>query len=104
MTSALINNQKNQNDSRGGKRINAGRKPGIGNKSSEMARLKAAESGETPLEFMLRQMRDPKVDDDRRADMAKAAAPYVHAKLASTQLTGADGGALTVEIIKRTYG
>lgn len=35
----------------------------------------AAASGETPLEYMLRVMRDPTVDDAKRADMAKSAAP-----------------------------
>lgn len=96
--SVLKNNQDNQ--AHGGRRANAGRKPGTGNKSNEEARRKAAETGETPLEYMLRVMRDVETDDDRRDDMAKAAAPYVHAKLANTQLTGADGGALTVEIVR----
>jgi hypothetical protein len=34
-----------------------------------------------PLEYLLRVMRDPKQDDRRRASAAKAAAPYLHAKL-----------------------
>jgi phage terminase small subunit len=50
------------------------------------AELKSAVSGnkpekhdnETPLEYMLRVMNDPKVDSDMRARMATAAAPYVH--------------------------
>lgn len=98
---ALKNNQVSQ--AHGGKRIGAGRKAGTGNKSNEEARRKAAETGETPLEYMLRVMRDIKTEDHRRDDMAKAAASYVHSKLATTTLTGADGGALTVEIVKRTY-
>jgi hypothetical protein len=32
---------------------------------------------------MLRVMRDPKVDDHRRDDMAKAVAPYIHPRLQS---------------------
>lgn len=75
--------------------MGAGRKRGVGNKSSEDIRRKAAETGETPLEYMLRIMRDEKTETTRRDDMAKAAAPYVHAKLASTALTDADGGSLT---------
>ena len=42
-----------------------------------------AASGETPLQYMLRVMRDPKAKQERRDEMAKAVAPYVHARLAS---------------------
>src|ERR1700746_60750 len=38
-------------------------------------------TGETPLAYMLRVMRDPTVEDPRRDEMARAAAPYVHAKI-----------------------
>lgn len=44
--------------------------------------------GETPLEFMLRILRDPTQDYSIKADMAKAAAPYVHPRLATTEITG----------------
>lgn len=80
----------------GGPRKGAGRKPGTGNRSSEEARRKAAETGQTPLEYMLAVMRDDAADTHRRDDMAKAAAPYVHAKLQSTTLTGEVG--LTINI------
>jgi hypothetical protein len=83
---SLKNNQTNQ--TRGGRRPNAGRKPGIGNKSNEEARRLAAETGETPLAYMLRIMRDDNTEPQRRDDMAKAAAPYVHAKLASVEHSG----------------
>lgn len=73
----------------GGKRPGAGRKPGVANKSNEEARRLAAATGETPLQYMLRVMRDPTVENDRRDDMAKAAAPYTHAKLASIEHKGA---------------
>ena len=92
----MINNQANSN--RGGKRPNAGRPPGTANKSNEEARRKAAETGETPLEYMLRVMRDATVEHGRRDDMAKAAASYVHAKLQSVQMAGKDGGPLQVVI------
>lgn len=36
-----------------------------------------------PLEFMLKIMRDESADRAERLDMAKAAAPYVHAKLSA---------------------
>ena len=38
-------------------------------------------TGESPLTYMLRVMRDPTVEDPRRDEMARAAAPYVHAKI-----------------------
>ena len=38
-------------------------------------------TGETPLSYILRVMRDPTVEDPRRDEMARAAAPYVHAKI-----------------------
>lgn len=48
----------------------------------------AAASGETPLDYMLRVMRDPRTEHERRDRMAAAVAPYVHAKLASMVLAG----------------
>jgi hypothetical protein len=35
--------------------------------------------------------------------MAKAAAPYVHARLASTEVEGDGGGPLVVEILRFTH-
>src|ERR1700722_10281782 len=72
---------------RGGFRRGAGRKPGSLTRRTRDVAERAAECGETPLEFMLRTMRDPTIDIDRRADMAKAAAPYVHPRLASIERT-----------------
>ncbi len=43
----------------------------------------AKEAGLTPLEYMLAVMRDPETPPQRRDDMAKACAPYVHPKLAA---------------------
>jgi hypothetical protein len=88
---------------RGGKRPGAGRKPGSKTKKTMDIALAAAAAGESPLEFMLRLMRDPAVDDDRRADMAKSAAPYCHSRLNATTLTGKDDSPLTVEIRRFTY-
>ena len=47
---------------------------------------------DTPLDYMLRVMRNPASDDERRDQMAKVAAPYVHPRLAAIQHTGKDGG------------
>jgi hypothetical protein len=45
----------------------------------------ARDKGETPLEYMTRVYRDRTVDHARRDDMAKAAAPYIHPRLVSTE-------------------
>jgi hypothetical protein len=60
-----------------------GRKKVSLNKVNSEMRAAIAASGETPLEYMLRVMRDPKADGNRRDEMAKAAAPYIHPRLAS---------------------
>ena len=86
---------------RGGSRAGAGRKAGIPNKASVERQKKVAATGQTPLEYMLKVMRDGKASDQRRDDMAKAAAPYVHPKLASMQHTGANGGPIqTIDVSK----
>ena len=46
-------------------------------------RAKIAASGEMPLAYMMRIMRDPTTEPHRRDAMAKAAAPYVHPTLAA---------------------
>jgi hypothetical protein len=74
----------------GGARPNAGRKPGALNKATAKAREQAEAGGEMPLDFMLRVMRDTETDLPQRLDMAKAAAPYVHAKLAAIEVAGAE--------------
>ena len=62
-----------------------GRKKGSRNKKTakQVAEIKA--TGVTPLEYMLKIMRDEGADAALRADMAKAAAPYVHPKLSSIE-------------------
>ncbi len=76
-----------------------GRKKGVKNKSTDERIQSIAASGETPLEYMLRVMRDENTTADRRDDMARAAGPYVHAKLASMEIAGSDGGPLKVELV-----
>ena len=71
---------------KGGKRPGAGRPKGARNKATEEARAMAEESGETPLAYMLRVMRDDTADEKRRDAMAQAAAPYIHAKLSSVEM------------------
>lgn len=85
----------------GGSRSGAGRKPGATTKMNEAARAKALEGGISPLEYMLDILRDPKRDDGLRFEAAKAAAPYVHAKLAAVEHSGPDGGPVQLEKIER---
>jgi hypothetical protein len=70
----------------GGARPGAGRKPGAATAMNEEARKRALEGGMSPLEYLLGVMRDTNQDAARRLDAAKAAAPYVHARLASAEI------------------
>lgn len=63
----------------GGARKGAGRPRGAKTIVTQEAIKKAGE-GETPLEYMLRVMRDPDAEPERRDKMAMGAAPYVHAR------------------------
>jgi hypothetical protein len=86
---------------RGGARPGAGRKPGAPTKVDQELRKRALKDGnETPLEYMLRIMRDPDASHARRDDMAQAAAPYIHAKLSNIQHTGAGGGNILIEVVR----
>ncbi len=69
----------------GGPRPGAGRKQGQTTKLNEAARKQAAEGGLMPLDYMLQILRDERKDDGERFEAAKAAAPYVHAKLAAIE-------------------
>lgn len=64
------------------------------------AREKAADGGISPLDYMLDVLRDESMETSARMDAAKAAAPYVHARLASVEHKGEGGGPLQV-IIQR---
>lgn len=86
---------------RGGSRPGAGRKLGAVGRATNKAKVEADLTGETPVEYMLRVMRDPVTDDRRRDDMAKAAAPYCHRKLATTEVTGPNGGPVQIERVER---
>ena len=80
----------------GGHRPGAGRPKGSLNKLDSAARAWAQESGLLPLEYLLGVMRDDGQPQDIRMDAAKAAAPYVHARLQAMQLSGEDGGDIKV--------
>jgi hypothetical protein len=62
-----------------------GRKTGgrqKGTKNKRTVELEKAAGGILPLDYMLQVMRDESRDIELRADMAKAAAPYLHARRA----------------------
>jgi hypothetical protein len=46
--------------------------------------------GTTPLDYMLQVMRDESAEPAKRLDAAKAAAPYVHPRLASVAVGNQD--------------
>lgn len=69
-------------------RKTGGRKPGSKNKATKAREKAIASSGLTPLDFMLKVMRNGKQPADVRLEAAKAAAPYVHPKLSAVTLKG----------------
>lgn len=90
--------EKQSTGIKGGARPGAGRKAGVPNKRTQEVQSAVEASGITPLEFMLDVMRSEAPDTEdpmvrmshtaMRMDAAKAAAPYVHAKLASIEHSG----------------
>lgn len=107
--------ENNQTQSkRGGARKGAGRKAGSATTKTREIADKAASEGLTPLEYMLEIMRDDSVETDdgrvmhdhraMRFEAAKAAAPYIHPRLAAVEHSGPDGGPVdmnwTVEFVK----
>ena len=65
-----------------------GRQKGSTNKATAVREAAIAASGLTPLDFMLKALRDEGNDFLTRFEAAKAAAPYVHPRLASTEVKG----------------
>lgn len=82
----------------GGKRTGAGKPRGAKRRITEEAIERIAATGdETPLEYMLRIMRNDGEANDRRDKMAIAAASYMHPR--AVEVSGEDGGPLIVETI-----
>lgn len=78
----------------GGVRAGAGRKKLSSNVMNEQARMQAVSSGETPLEFLLKAMRNDQNEFSVRLDAAKAAAPYIHARLSAIDMTSKTDGTI----------
>ena len=95
--------EKKPSKTKGGARPGSGRKPGSPNKKTAEVQKAVAESGITPLEYMLTVMRAPEAEPRERLAAASMAAPYVHAKLSSIEVSGVDGGpidhSLTVKFV-----
>lgn len=88
----------------GGKRSGSGRKMSVERKAqleaAEKVRAKLAkDDGETPLEYMLRVMRDADADTKRRDQMALGAAQYLHPKLQAVEHGGNEDKPLAFHII-----
>ena len=66
---------------RGGARIGAGRPKGALGYSRRAIHDAAQASGETPIAYMLRVMRDEKVPPSRRDRMAELAAPFFYSRM-----------------------
>jgi hypothetical protein len=54
-----------------------------------------------PLDYLLGIIRDKDQDGRSRLDAAKAAAPYCHARLSSTELSGPNGSAFQVQTTQK---
>lgn len=72
----------------GGRRPGAGRPKGTVNKLNDEVRAKALAGGVSPLDYLLAILRDETKPQETRIDVAKAAAPYVHARLAAVEHSG----------------
>jgi hypothetical protein len=95
----MSENNQTIHKGRGGARKGAGRKPGaITQRTRDIANGIIEDGGVTPLEFMLQIMREeppegasPEVfygTRNRQFEAAKAAAPYVHPRLAAVEVSG----------------
>jgi hypothetical protein len=91
--------EKKSTGIKGGARPGAGRKKGVPNKKTAQLMKAVEESGLTPLDYMLAIMRDEREKAPLRFEAAKAAAPYVHARLATVEHSGKGGGAIQSSVV-----
>ena len=70
----------------GGKREGAGRPKG-GHNRRTLGAMHAGTNGLSPLDYMLDVLRDEGADRQMRMEAAKAAAPYVHARLTNVDMS-----------------
>src|SRR5262245_50976589 len=79
-------------------RKTGGRQRGTPNKVNAEQRAEIARTGETPLDYMIRLMRDESIDVDRRDRMAIAAAPFLHPRLQATSVSSEPDQPVITEI------
>ena len=86
---------------RGGKRAGAGRKPGAATERTRAIANRAAVEGITPLEVMLNAMRQyvAEGETEKAVAVARDAAPYCHARLASTTIKGDGSSVLNINVV-----
>lgn len=84
---------------RGGARPGAGRPKGVSPRKTQALRDAVAKGGMMPLDYLLSVMRDKKGDPEMRLDAAKAAAQYVHPKLAAIQHSGDPDAPLALTLV-----
>ena len=72
---------------RGGRRPGAGRPKGSVSKRSQETAARLSISGNDPLDFLLAVMRNEEIEMRIRHDAAKAAAPFMHTRLAAISHT-----------------
>jgi hypothetical protein len=90
----------------GGARVGAGRKPGHASRRTREIANGALKEGITPLEFLLKVMRDETAPLPLRCEMAVAAMQYCHPRI-STQVLPAElepRGATTINVIAYPAG
>lgn len=68
-----------------------GRQKGTPNKRTAETIAKVEASGLMPLDYMLAVLRDESVPSQECMEAAKNAAPYVHSKMSTVEMTGKDG-------------
>ncbi len=82
-----------------GIKTGGGSRKGCPNKAAVEKAKAVANSGLTPLDYLLSVVRDDKADRPMRIDASKAAAPYVHPRLNNIEHTGKGGGALVLQLM-----
>jgi hypothetical protein len=79
-----------------------GRPKGLKNSNTlileEAARVARENPGEMPVDYMLRVMRSAEADDERRDNMAIAAAPFLHPRLAAIKVDQTAASQITVDM------
>lgn len=76
-----------------------GRKKGVPNRVTAEQRKAMQDSGLAPLDYLLSVVRDEDQSPLTRLDAAKAAAPYVHAKLSAIEHSGNAHKPVQIEVV-----